>query len=119
MELKIPNIVQVIKLKDYAPEFGEVQIFVWVNPTRALMIQKDERLMKKTASREEIGAWFAEIWSQGAEGTHWTADEVLKMVDTVMEKDPGLWGWLCSETARLIGEHRRIKKKPLSMQPSS
>ena len=105
MKLTIPDICSIIRLKDYAPEFKDAVIHVWVNPPRYMLSQKLE-------GAADVYAWYAAIWSKGPEDSRMTAEEVQALADAAMESDPNLWSWLTSETARLVVEHR--KKKPKS-----
>ena len=106
MKLTIPDICGAIRLSDYAPEFGEEVIHVWLNPTRSLLSDAS----RKDRSAGEVYQWYAEIWSKG--GDVWTAEEVSAFADAAFERDPQLWTWVVNETARLIVEHR--KKKPVT-----
>ena len=104
MNLKLPDICSIIHLSEYAPEFGEEVIHVWVNPTRAM-------LQDATRERDagEVWQWYAEIWSHGPEGTHWTPEEVEEFAGAAMDRDPELWAWVTGETARLVLAHRKKK----------
>jgi hypothetical protein len=119
MDLKIPNIVKPIALKDYADEFGEAVIWVWVNPTRALRTVLLDKIVLGESTEDELYAWFAEIWSQGTEDTRFTPDDVLVMSNNCMGQDPQLWIWLVSKTFGLIAEHYNTKKKTSITPPSS
>ncbi len=116
MKIEIPKVLKAIELKEYAAEFGEAVIWVWVNPTIKLIEELAELKVKPEKGR--ITAWFAEIWSQGEEGTRFTVEEVAKLAEDCMEKDPTLWAWLSMQTSRLINEHRVLKKK-ISSTPES
>lgn len=113
MDLKIPNIVKPLYLREYADEFKDATIWVWVNPRREMRLQLND-ILKGVASEELIGALFSEIWSQGSNDTRMTPEEVLKMADECLEQDPRLWVWLVNQTVELITEHLVAKKKPLS-----
>jgi hypothetical protein len=57
-------------------------------------------------------AWFAMIWSQGSDpATHWTPAEVRQLKEQTAGNDPQFFGWLCSKTIAMIGEHRNQQKK--------
>ena len=109
MDLKIPNIVKPIALKDYAEEFGDAVIWVWVNPTRALRIA-----WKSDMDEVQTCAWLSEMWSQGPEGTHFNPEDVKKFGDSCMEQDPQLWVWVIGETVGLMFAHLGAKKKTLT-----
>ena len=114
MDLKIPNIVKPIELKEYAPEFGEAKIYVWVNPPREMRLALINTIMTGEAKDEDIGEWFAKIWSEGPEDTHFTPDDVLKMAKESLDQDPQLWLWLMKRTTDLLVDHYGAKKKPLT-----
>lgn len=146
------KIVRTIRLAEYAEEYGEAVIHVWVNPPRPMLAAHDalvlesgmlrkglEPLAEGARSKErpaeesapskpsddeikkavgrllEIStehlAWFATIWSQGPEGTHWTAQEVGELVDAYAETDPRFFEWVSERTVALIREHRTGQKK--------
>jgi hypothetical protein len=114
MDLKIPNIVRPIELKEYADEFGDAVIWVWVNPTRELRISLSENILNGEPTEEQIGAWFSEIWSQGSEDTRFTPEDVIKLANDCMERDPRLWIWLINKTIELLSTHYSTKKKSLN-----
>jgi hypothetical protein len=103
MKLTIPDICSIIRLADYAPEFGDAVIHVWVNPPRYMF-------SKKLESAADVYAFYSELWSHGPEDSRISAEDVQALAEAATENDPNLWAWLMSETARLIVEHR--KKKP-------
>ena len=92
-----------------------------------LMVEIDQKQVGEhegiTKSAEdlirEIGAvgdqmveWFAEIWSQGIDAaSHWSADDVRKLVEGSRDTDPQLWSWLTGKTIAMIREHRAAQKK--------
>jgi hypothetical protein len=119
MDLKIPNIVKPIALKDYAEEFGEVVLWVWVNPTRELRTILVKDVIQGNATDEQIGALFSELWSQGPQDTHFSPDEVMKFANTCMEQDPQLWQWVIVSTINLLFDHLGTKKKSSITPPSN
>lgn len=119
MDLKIPNIVKPIALKDYAEEFGDAVIWTWVNPTRALRVALAESILPGKATEEQIGTWFSDMWSQGPEDTRFTPEGVKELAHECIERDPQLWIWLIDKTLGLMAEHFGAKKKPLTTLPSN
>ena len=134
--LDIPKILKQLELAQYAPEFGDAVIQVWVNPPRDMLRQYGELLgeMKRLQAVIGIGdelnpdlvgqhaealrsvhdhlkAWFASVWSQGPDETHWSEEDIGALLEHSNETDPGLWSWLVEQTMRLIGEHRKRQKK--------
>ncbi len=126
MEINIPKIIREIKLSEFAAEYQEATICVWLNPPKKLAVIHDQLIERsRDASKalfegdkskvneiEQIGKeferWFIEIWNQGtSETTHWTEPEIEQLVDS----DIGLFNWLKKKTLQLIREHRDGIKK--------
>jgi hypothetical protein len=78
-----------------------------------------ERIRQQlNAILEKRLAWFAKIWSQGAdESTHWTLEEVKQLKEQTADTDPQFFTWLCNRTVVMIGEHRTAQKKIFPMKP--
>lgn len=119
MDLRIPNIVKPLPLSDYASQFGEAVIWIWVNPPRELRLELFQKIALGEASDEQIGALFSKLWSEGPEDTHMASEDVLKMANECMDKDPQLWWWLVNRTRELLLEHLGAKKKPSNSTPPS
>lgn len=118
MRFDIPKITRAIRLADYAAEFGEAEIQVWVNPPRALLAEYFEVIAAARAKdanlvelNEKVLEWVVMVWSQGGEDERWSYDEVKQLSEGSVETDPALWPWLMGETMRLINEHRSAVKK--------
>ena len=143
MNLNIPSVLERLPLKEYHPDFGERALFVWVNPTRALLDQRRELLRelqqhiqngveKEKAFPEDpekaeqarqraideyqaflaefnqrMYAWFAEIWSQGPDETHVSAEEIAAWD----AQAPAFVEWLTTRTWDMLAEHRARRKK--------
>jgi hypothetical protein len=114
MDLKIPNIVKPIYLREYADKFEDTTIWVWVNPPRDARLELFERIALNEESDEQISALFSKLWSEGPEDTRLSPEEVLTMAKECMERDPQLWWWLVNQTRNLMLEHLGAKKKPLT-----
>jgi len=123
MDLKIPNIVKPIALKDYTdgkdfpPAINDAVIWAWVNPRRELREIFIDKIVTQKATDEEIGAWFSEVWSQGPDETHFTSAEVISLFEVCKENEPNLWWWLANQTFELITNHLSAKKKNSSSNP--
>lgn len=135
MKIEIPRVVQIIPLMDYAEEFGDAYIEVWVNPSRELLRGYYETLGEIKAARvmlvdsksdqatlkqaveslnalgEKVISFLATLWSQGAEDTRWTPEEVRDLFGHCQETDPGLWSWLIEESLVMINLYRAGQKK--------
>lgn len=120
MKITVPKIVQGLRVREYAEEFGDLTIYVWVNPPRSLLEEMFEKMERKPEETDEDYAVkagrvieiFAELWSQCSDPeTHWTKDELVQLGMETMETDPALWPWLRNRTLEMISEHRRLEKK--------
>lgn len=116
MDINVPKIVRPLALAEYAPELAPLTLQVWVNPPRKLLAE----ILDQETQSEELAAQrmhrlyeiIAELWSQGPDPeTHWTVDEVVKLIEEKRETDPALFGWLRTETFAMIGAYRNAKKK--------
>jgi hypothetical protein len=149
MKFEIAKIVRPVALAEYAEEYGDRQILVWVNPPLRLLDEHDQVVgrvrevmrgvlegptpspsLKGRGAQVEsaaVGAraWqneieragddlvriFAELWSQGAEDTRWSEEEVRQLVAETVDTDPRLWPWLRNQTIMAIRAHRENVKK--------
>lgn len=160
MKIEIVKIVRPLYLRNYAPEYGDMALQVWVNPPRKANEQRQDRMMEaarlivemkellvsvaagqapsegESLAEQTIYAeqgapesrikeiaqyvtqiglemidWLAEIWSQGAEETWMSREELRAFIVEADESDPRLYAWLLSETLRMIDEHRSMEKK--------
>lgn len=57
--------------------------------------------------RKALHDMFASLWSQGPDGTHWTAEEIDRMDD----HNPAFTDWLYRRSWELIEEHKSAVKK--------
>ena len=111
MKLTVPNIVKPIHLSEFAPEFGDACIHVWVNPRRELRTVLIEVILSDKATDESMAEWLSEIWSQGPEDSRMTAEDVKALALECAEKAPNLWSWLVTKTIYLLTDHYNTKKK--------
>lgn len=105
MNFEIPKIVKTLALKEYAPEFGDAVMHVWVNPPRKILMET------KNKGADAVIALMSDLWSQGPDGTHVSTDEVVELVENTIETDPGLFLWMRDRTFEMIGAHRSTAKK--------
>ena len=131
MKINIPRVVRPVQLSDYAPEFGEQAIGMWVNPPRAKRLEFagiTERFKGVQDQIEgcddgdeleglfdqikalglEMYAWYAEMWSQGDD--EWTAEGVQELAEAALDTDPGLWDFVQESSLDAMQEYRRRKK---------
>ncbi len=133
MKIEIPKIVEKLMLAEYAPEFGDAVMEVWVNPPRGfiedlniamrrgmdMVIPKDkpseEWRAEITARMEDILTeqlrLFAELLSQGSEGSRVSAEDLRKLVKETGETDPMFWAWVRHRIVEMINAHRNYEKK--------
>lgn len=134
MEIKIPKITDPLDLGDYNEALRGQLIHVWINPpsevrgrltpiaTRgAAIVAENGQLHPEKCAEDKAKAvaldqesseilekqdiWLSEIWSQGPEGTHFSAGEIKQLRTETAETDPKLFGWMVANTIRLMGEH--------------
>ena len=131
MKINIPKVVRPIRLSDYAPEFGEQAIQMWVNPPRELRLRyfditEDYKAVRDQLEQSEEGddltplvervvelangiyAWYAEMWSQG--GGEWTMEDVQEFAQAAMDTDPALWDFVQESSLDVLQAYRRQKK---------
>jgi hypothetical protein len=133
MQINIPKIVKRIELKNYAPEFGEAALEVWVNPPGKLLdllraakkrvydldipkrkLEPNEKAMIEKVIQEswnDQAGLYAQLLSQGSEETRLGVGELNRMVEETAETDPMFWGWLQAEIVEMINAHRFSAKK--------
>ena len=112
MELKVPRLVRPLVLKEYAPELEGI-IWVWVNPP-ARMLQEYARgreVEDKAAMVEAIKAFLSGVWSAGEAATHWTPEDIQRLMETSVETDPAFVQWALSRTLDMIIDHKSSIKK--------
>ena len=131
MKINIPRVVRPIALSDYAQEFGEQVIEMWVNPPREKRLAfadimeryrdtlgqieatEDSDELAELAERivsiaGELHAWYAELWSQGED--EWTAEQVAELATACLDTDPGLWDFVQESSLDVMQVYRRQKK---------
>jgi len=140
MKIEIPKITRALKLSEYAPEFGEAEIVVWVNPPKRMVLEyvslvnasdeikkalaeavkeakqvdqadQERKLAEMAQTGERIIDWYAELWSQGAEDTRWSVEDIKQLLEGTQDTDPGLWSWLTFKSQLMIRTHRGRAKK--------
>jgi len=140
MEIKIPKITEPLDLGGYAPALAGQIVHVWVNSPlekrryywqtsrrvielgtekKKLQPDKNPNDMARTAVLEQEGkdllgkidAWISEIWSQGSEETHVSAETVYQFRIESADTDPQLFGWMVGSSLRMMMEHQGAVKK--------
>lgn len=139
MKIAVKKIVRALRLADYADEYGEAAMAIWVNPPTSLYEQIDNSLRESDrllgelrklavdeardsaqmdvlrAELEKVGeqmpAWLSEIWSQGEPETRMSIEEVKALEAETRENDPALFRWLVGQSWLMILEHRAGVKK--------
>lgn len=110
MRIEIPKIWKKIILREYAPEFGEGTIRVWVNPPRSALekLYKNGQQLRSEATEENLEL-LAGIWDM-------TVEDVKELMDASAENDPLFLTWIIIRTFKLIEEHRNLLKKNWMME---
>ncbi|MBS4061463.1 MAG: hypothetical protein KG029_13775 [Bacteroidetes bacterium] len=139
MQIKLQKVLRPLNLAEYAPEYGEAAMVVWVNPPTSLYEQIDNSLRDSDrilgelrnlagaetrdsarmnalraeleSTGEKMTAWLSEIWSQGQPETHMSIDDVKALEADTRENDPALFRWLIGQSWLLILGHRAGVKK--------
>ncbi len=129
MKIETLKIVKGLDLGEYAEEIKGTVVRVWVNPPMRWLNEHDgliddvKRIVEAgirsnpeerpglerelEAAAGGLRGKFIELWSQGPEGSGWTAEEIGDLVET----DPQLWIWLRKRSIEMIREHRAGVKK--------
>jgi len=105
MKLNFPKVERPIKLSDYAPEFGEQEIKVWVNPPVSEMAAFIAALQNEATEDAEIFERLAYFWAG------WTAEEVAEIYAHCRQNEPGVWSYLVNRTIEVTLEYRSAVKK--------
>lgn len=114
MDITIPKITEKIQLSNYAPEFGDQWVSVWVNPPRKVMVDLtvDSKGTEEPIDDTDIERFLsalAKVWD-------WSVEDIKKLKDDGDDANPYLFTWLIRETVRHIAEYRLGIKKNW-MQP--
>lgn len=153
MPITIQPVTRELRLSDYNPDLSITgddglpkSFWVWVNPPRAMLDEREELRQRSNANYKALQAagddqaalktvaldmaadgrlmseWYSRLWSKHPDpAMHWSAEDVLVLANS--DTDPQLFSWLISESARLIREHRAGAQKktltPLSRAPSA
>ena len=126
-EIQVPKVIRALKVAEYAEEFGDFALMVWVNPPgelfaellanlRKILTNLRDRLDESQEENEQLdrrnAEILAELWSQGSDPeTRASLEEVLGMRAKLADTDPRLWYWLRNQTIEMIVEHRTQEKK--------
>lgn len=139
MKLKIPKVLKVIDLGDYAPELTGQIVQVWVNPPREVKRQYNDATAKHFADVSAIRRPTPEEIEQGVED-HSEADyQALKValnrtqlawwahifsqgnnaenhwtgeeLEALDVQDPAFLGWLIVRADKLMQDHQQNQKK--------
>lgn len=105
MNFDIPKISKEIALADYAPEFGEQTIKVWVNPPREIIDRINTTIQNFEAEKSDSYIdLIAALWD-------WPAEDVVRLLNHSFETDPALFPWCVFKTFGMIKDHRSLLKK--------
>lgn len=111
----IPKVTAVIPLNEYAEDFGEETVRVWLNPSlelvnrRGAMLRESAKLMAPGAATEEktdelneqMFVWLADVLD----------GMTLAEIHVAYKQSPDFVMWLVTRATRLMDEHRAHKKK--------
>ena len=137
MKIKIAKIIRPLNLADYAEEYGDAAVDVWLNPpsevtdeiSRAIReisaaydllkdlrsgdAKADELRATIEAQSEKMAGLFSRIWSQGKDpNNHISLEDIKSLVEEGSQNGDPLYAWMKNESWRMVLEHRAgIKKK--------
>jgi hypothetical protein len=125
MRRDVPKVLVDLPLREYAAEYAEEFLRVWVNPCNRLVRERWEvyalsrRLVKPPPDapsgeggvaelKARSNAWLSELLSQGAE-----AEEHVSPADleAYFEQSPDFVQWLTGRVATLLDTYRAREKK--------
>jgi|WetSurMetagenome_2_1015567.scaffolds.fasta_scaffold971688_1 hypothetical protein len=126
MKIEFPRITRPLKLADYAPEFGEQEILIWVNQPIA---QRDTflriglesaraRQLIKNGGKDNMAQAVKDLDRLGGELMDWLAatwdfprQEVEDLFKECLARGSGLYDWLVRETWDIVTNYRVMVKK--------
>ena len=141
MKINIPRVVRPVALSEYAPEFGDQAIQMWVNPPRKVRLEfadimdryrevlsmieeaeSDDPNLENLAEgiviiAGELHGWYAQMWSQGED--EWAAEDVKAFIEAALDTDPGLWDFVQEGCLDAMAAYRRQKKASSPGPPKS
>jgi len=113
-----------INLGDWADDWAEATIEVWVTPTRAHTeryreilqgwqeivrqfkdLSPEEKLVQGQALEDRENEWYAQSW----EG--YDVEGVAALRKAMSENAPGSWAWLIQRSSELVREFREDRLK--------
>lgn len=123
MRFEIKRLIRPLQLGEYASEYGDAALEVWINPPKALSDTRLELAQRTIRVSEALSAgdadaaaqldaignelidWLAQIWSAGDQTI--SADEIREIFDA----DPALYRWLLEQTWQMLIDFRAGQKK--------
>lgn len=108
MRFEIPKILERFRMDEYALEFGDATVTVWVNPPVKML---QEFQAQQVDDALEI---LSALWSQGLET--WSVEDIRILAESSADTDPALLPWMVRRTLQLIAEHRKSVKKNWSRE---
>lgn len=138
--IKIPKITKAINFSEYAPEFGEAHVEVWVNPPKSLLNEQSQIVLAVSDLVREINKLNAKkpiptdddikkvdelrkkLETLNEQLTEWYAkvisqdgqpisiEDLSKLFDAAIESDPRFLDFLRDRTLGAILEHREQRK---------
>ncbi len=127
MKFEIPRMYQTIQFSDYAPEFGEAHLEVWVNPPQGMIdywFECNSELVKLVQAKTDplseeqkkrIGEltqehirFYAEVLK--SDGQIVNREDVKALFDSAQETDPMFTDWLVEQIMTAILNHRTQRK---------
>lgn len=92
-DFKIPKIFKTISLGEYAPEFGEAHLEVWVNVPKALILERDSILTTFHAAEEELKTALGELTAAKEEDQAAIQKRVEALKEHIVELNQEMKDW--------------------------
>lgn len=126
MKLEIPKIYKKLMFSEYAPEFGDASLDIWVNPPAELFgkwlndTRKLRALIEESKGKEkdftsqfeaitdEVFTFYAAILHE--EGKPLAVEDVKKLFEAAASTDPLFPNWVVDRMVDAILEHRDTRK---------
>lgn len=130
MKLKIEKILKPLELKDYAPEYGDASLMVWINPPRAMReklnelyaefrqktlkqskreveVSQDKSVLKKELDEYKA---FIKDWNHRVQEWYvqiWSQGVAdthwsVEELEEIDQADPKLMAWMLTRTQELL-----------------
>lgn len=135
-KIEIPKIFKTVNFSEFAEEFGEQSLDIWVNIPKKLIDERNALIIQGNAVKETLGklvkakdpdlekieavkqeylkvddqmvSWYTNVWYMNGEPL--SEEEVKELHKAAIENDPAFLDWIVGKTFELMKEHRDYRK---------